>query len=352
MKTKEKYTGSVPAAIWKVVLYGIILSYLIRWIDFSFVLIPGNLVRWLYIRFPWVFSALLGMLLAAAGVFLRRTVVEITDETIKAGTILQKDLYRLDQFDHPVIDRKTHTFMYLKFITVKCYLVFRGTGSLKKRRLYGFREKDMEKLLAAVRARQARQLTAEERLAIAKRYSEENSEAIIDGTKSVNEFGLPAALLLLKEKKLLGKITLIFLGIGLVVGWLDARTIIAGNPMSLNLAFITVAAIGMFLSLPVLYIRLYARSRKCAERLVIDGDGLQVNGKVYSYSAVRKIKMTSPRKTSDSIFPVQYYLYIETMEEKKTYWLGSAVTFPSYEKMCRNLEQAMVYHPHKLRYIS
>ncbi|MCI8940700.1 MAG: hypothetical protein HFH12_12045 [Dorea sp.] len=352
MRKKEKYTGSLPFAIGKIFLYGIILGYFLNRIEFALVLAPGNPVWWLHMRFPWVLPVFWGMLLAAAGVLLGRTVVEITDETIRVGTILEKELYRLDQFDHPVIERKEHVFIFLKFISVKCFLVFQRTEDIKRRRLHGFREKDMEKTLSAIRIRQARQLMPEKRIAIAESYGVENSEALISGIKSVNEFGLPTALQFLKEKKTLGKISLIFLGIGLIVGWLDVRTIMSGDAMGLDLFFITLAEIGVLLSLPVLYIRLYVRSRICAERIIIDGNSLQVNGKVYPYSAVRTLEMTSPRKVSDSIFPVQYYMYIVTAEEKKKYWIGSAVSFPSYEIMCRRMEQAMIYYPDKLKYIS
>ena len=121
-------------------------------------------------RFPWVLPVFWGMLLAAAGVLLGRTVVEITDETIHVGTILEKELYRLDQFGHPVIERKEHIFIFLKFISVKCFLVFRRTEDIKRCRLHGFREKDMEKTLSAIRIRQARQLMPEKRIAIAESY--------------------------------------------------------------------------------------------------------------------------------------------------------------------------------------
>lgn len=65
---------------------------------------------------------------------------------------------------------------------------------------------------------------------------------------------------------------------------------------------------------------------------------------------IEKIRLTSPRKKSSSIFPVQRYIYVSANGMTKKYWLGSEVSFRAYGSLCRSLELSMVLHPSKLRY--
>ncbi|MCI5944886.1 MAG: hypothetical protein MRZ41_09350 [Eubacterium sp.] len=90
--------------------------------------------------------------------------------------------------------------------------------------------------------------------------------------------------------------------------------------------------------------------RICARRILIGGEFIQIGEDTYTYTGTESIRLTSPRKESDSIFPVQRYLTVRAGGKKHKYWLGSQSSFGDYEKLCQELEQAMVFYPMKLEY--
>ena len=203
-------------------------------------------------------------------------------------------------------------------LSVKCYLIFCKDNEVKKFRLYGFGEKDLEKLLAVLREKQMKYMEIEKRFALVETYEKNASEALFSERKREHsstvctdladdktvkgEYLLPPKQLIAKEKNTVRKIGLIFLG------------------------------------------------RICARRILIGGEFIQIGEDTYTYTGIESIRLTSPRKESDSIFPVQRYLTVRTCGKKHKYWLGSQSSFGDYEKLCQELEQAMVFYPMKLEY--
>ena len=203
-------------------------------------------------------------------------------------------------------------------LSVKCYLIFCKDNEVKKFRLYGFGEKDLEKLLAVLREKQMKYMEIEKRFALVETYEKNASEALFSERKREHsstvctdladdktvkgEYLLPPKQLIAKEKNTVRKIGLIFLG------------------------------------------------RICARRILIGGEFIQIGEDTYTYTGTESIRLTSPRKESDSIFPVQRYLTVRAGGKKHKYWLGSQSSFGDYEKLCQELEQAMVFYPMKLEY--
>ena len=203
-------------------------------------------------------------------------------------------------------------------LSVKCYLIFCKDNEVKKFRLYGFWEKDLEKLLAVLREKRMKYMEIEKRFALVEIYEKNASEALFSERKREHsstvctdladdktvkgEYLLPPKQLIAKEKNTVRKIGLIFLG------------------------------------------------RICARRILIGGEFIQIGEDTYTYTGIESIRLTSPRKESDSIFPVQRYLTVRAGGKKHKYWLGSQSSFGDYEKLCQELEQAMVFYPMKLEY--
>lgn len=120
--------------------------------------------------------------------------------------------------------------------------------------------------------------------------------------------------------------------------------------LTLRFLFLTLLALMLLALLLAMYIGLARKRGICAERIVTDGEHLTIGGDYYSYAYIEKIRLTSPRKKSSSIFPVQRYIYVSANGMTKKYWLGSEVSFRAYGSLCRSLELSMVLHPSKLRY--
>ena len=149
-------------------------------------------------------------------------------------------------------------------LSVKCYLIFCKDNEVKKFRLYGFGEKDLEKLLAVLREKQMKYMEIEKRFALVETYEKNASEALFSERKREHsstvctdladdktvkgEYLLPPKQLIAKEKNTVRKIGLIFLG------------------------------------------------RICARRILIGGEFIQIGEDTYKYTGTDSIRLTSPPK--------------------------------------------------------
>lgn len=335
MAEKRKYRARFWTAAVRVLVYGVLIGFVLRTVAVS----------------HWLGGIVWGMILGAAIVFLRQTTVEIEGEEIRICGRGPKECFLLSQFAYPSVKRKTYIGSYSKYTAVKCDLVFMTSEGLRSCRLYGFGEKDMEKVLGAVREARAERLTDEEKAYIAKEYYEEASEALLEGRQGRNEFLLPASVLMKKEKEGLRKVSLLMTGIILLVAMIDAKEMLVHRMLNWKLAYMTMLAFMLLVCVIGMQAGLAMRRGICAERVIMDGDRLYVGGDSYSYFYITSIGLTSPRKRSSSVFPVQRFLYVSAGGNRKKYWLGSEVSFGEYESLCRCLEQRMVFCPSKFRYV-
>lgn len=351
MKEMKKYKGSFRNAAIRVLLYGLLFGCVLELA--SIFLMMGNLgvTAWrLYRISRWPAGFFFSMTVSAGIIFLMRTVVEIEGEEIRIRSFRSRESFRLEQFVNSFVSRKEHIGSFMKYTTVKCWLIFDTSEELIRCRLYGFGEQDLETLLAVIRSEQARLLTDDEKAAIVQEYENEASEALIHGQEGSNEFQLPSELMIKKERKCLGRISLVIFVVAVAVGILDAQAILIRNTLSLQLLFLTLCVFMLVCLDIALYIGLAVKKRICAERIIIEGEHLRVGIQNYSYSGIEKIRMTSPRSSSSSVFPVQRYMYVSSENRTVKYWLGSEVSFPCYGLLCRSLELAMVRYPDRLKY--
>lgn len=336
----------------RVLLYGILTGLVLELLSLLLVMISQwTSGYWLYRISHWPAGLLFGMVMSAGILFLRRTGVEIKEERIHVSSVINRKCFDLSQFVDSAVIRKTHIGSYSKYTTVKCCLLFALPDGIKRCRLHGFGEKDLERLLEAIRTAQAAHLTDEEKAVIVEKYEDEVSEALIRGRAGSNEFLLPASVLAEKETVHLRRISLLAAGVVAVVGLTDASAILIRHTFSLQLLYLTMLALALLMIVSGLYAGLRIRRRICAEKIVIDGEHLQVGRQYFAFLHIDQIRLTSPRKRNSSVFPVQRYMYVLTAGKTRKYWLGSEVSFPAYERLCRNLEQGMVMYPDKLRYM-
>ncbi len=352
MVQKNTYTGSVKMAVLRTIVYGLILSGVFGAAAFLCLLVfPEGSAEILYGVFHWPVSVFSGMLMGAAVVFFKWTTVKITEGQITIGRLGHQETYLLGQYVNTSIIRKARIGSYTKYETVKCSLIFRVPEGTRKVRLYGFGEKDLEILLNAMRDAKVRRMTVEEKAEVKAKYRDEAVEALLNGKENRNEFLLPASDLIKKEKKCMKRILKVVFAVLAAVGMLDVWAVRTEDSFNVRLFFLTAMAVTLVVLLLAQYVGLYLRRRICAEKIVIDGEGMRVGGQYYSYLGIQKVRMTSPRKRSSSIFQTQRYLYIFADDQRKKYWLGSEASFDAYGRLCRSLEQAMVSFPDKLKYL-
>lgn len=351
MTEVKKYKGSFRKAAVRVMVYGLLLGCVLDFVSvFLMMGIPSYLAWRLYGLFRWPAGFFFGIIVSAGIIFSMRTVVEIEGEKIHIGRFRRRESFWLEQFISSSVSRKDHIGSFIKYTTVKCWLIFDTTNEVKRCRLYGFGEQDLEAVLEAVRSRQAECLTDEEKAAIIQEYEREASEALIHGEEGGNEYRFPSEILIKKEKKCLGRISLVTLAAAAAAAILDAQAILVRNTFSLQLMFLTMCVFMLVCLVIALGAGLAVKKRICAERIIIEGEFLWVGGRNYSYSGIQKIRLTSPRRRSSSVFPVQRYMYVASEGKTEKYWLGSEVSFGCYGMFCRSLELAMVRYPDKLKY--
>ncbi len=351
MAENKKYRGTFWSAAIRVLVYGFLSGLALEFIIlFASMIFQGNVIWVLYGILHWPKGFFWSMAVSAGILFFRHTTVEIRAEKINICRAWHRESFELAQFLDSSAARKTHIGSYSKFVTVKCYLIFETSDGIQSCRLYGFRERDLEKVLEAIHNAVTAHLTDEEKAAITEEYINEASEALIQGRKGNNEFSLPASSLIKKEKEYLKKSSLAAAGIIILVGIMDLYAILVNHAFSLKLLYLTMLALMLLALMLAAYINLSRKQSICAERIVTDGEHLTVGEDYYSYSCIKKIRMTSPRKKSGSIFPVQRYMYVSANGTTKKYWLGSEVSFRAYESLCRSLELSMVSNPSRLKY--
>lgn len=351
MKKSWKYRGAFRNAAIRVFLYGILTGCFLELAAlFAAMGFQGEAVYWLYRFFRWPTGIFTGMAVSGCVVLMGRTTVELGEGEITIGRFGRRKRFALSQFVDSTVIRKTHIGSYSKYTTVKCYFIFAMPDGIWKCRLYGFGEKDLEKILEAVRHAQAACMTEEEKAAVVKDYGDEAFDALRQGREGENEFLLPAAVLIRKEKACMKKICLVTAVVMVIAGILDIRAILADHMLGIQLLSLTMLALALAVLVAARYVGLAGKEKICAGRIVIEGEHLLVGREYYSYAGVDRIRLTSPRKRNDSVFPVQRYLYVSAAGKTRRYWLGSEVSFDSYERLCRRLEEGMVLYPDKMGY--
>lgn len=282
-------------------------------------------------------SVCAGVLAAVLSVLIRRTEVTVgSDEVtvkrlgIKTDSALEKVIpkSRLD----------TKLIGIFKADLYRCGL--RMDGRLV--RLYGFGEKSFERLADEIRLHCAENTPIEEKIA-------EERKSLYEPTILLSSDGLDGCYdisrekIVNEEKKLIGKAALISLALAAVLFFIGMDG--AGFKEMVSL----IIASAMAVSSPFLFLRCCRRAKLFPERIEISGEHLYIGGEHFSLTAISRAELTSPRKESDSIYPVQYFLKIRDGGNVRKYWLGSSLLCRgAYAEFCREMDKAFALYPKKL----
>lgn len=100
-----------------------------------------------------------------------------------------------------------------------------------------------------------------------------------------------------------------------------------------------VAALTVLIGIPSSLIKLSLNSKRVPESIYVGSSSLRLGNQSIGLQHMKSIEMTSMKKTSSSIFPVQRYLIIRTDTKKERFWLGSQIslTDSEYAKICNML---------------
>lgn len=369
MKEIKQVNSNIKKEMEFVIVWGILIGVILNILDmfpffrnvFEYPLLRIYRRISVYTIGQWPVCMLTGVLIAAVVMLLRRTTVLVTKDVVTITRIGKKVQLSIDDFDAPVIQRKAHLlFDVLKWITLKIYLNFSYLNGTKSYRLFEFSEEELEKAIQYIREQRNENMPVEEKIAVldslnnmqnatmvSESLYEDERETVQDKTP-LNVFSLSRLEIKQYEQNTLLKIAGICLGLLvflLVCFWCkffsmeDFKVIFA-----MLIGGITLAAV------PFLLLWLFWKLKHCPQTIRICSDAMWVDEKYFTYTGLSYISMTSPRKQSDSAFPVQYWMTIKKNGEKHKYWLGSEASYGEYKELCKTLEKALIMHPNKMRY--
>lgn len=361
MEEKKQVKSSITKEIEFIFEWGILIGIIFSIIDaFPFL----RLYRYLYLHMAarWPVGILTGIILAAIVMLLRRTTVLVKKDSVVIRRIGRSLQLSIDDFDMPVIKRKEHHFWVMKKIATKIYLSFSYPNGTKAYRLFEFSEMDLEQVIQFIREQCSENMPVEEKLAVWDSLNnmqeaivgcgdthEKGLESVSDDSPS-NVFAMLPEEIRQREKKTILKIG----GIWLIILAAMLIFIFCGfsqsSKESFKIIFFMLIACILLAAVPFQLLQLSWKMKRCPKSIRIEGDAMWVGEKYFPYIGVAYISMTSPRKKSDSIFPVQYWMTIKENGEKHRYWLGSQASYGEYREICKILERALIMRPDKLKY--
>lgn len=296
-----------------------LFSYLDRILEWPNALIPGFVIALIY-------------------AMCRRTTVTIGKEQIQISRGLHRWNLPVETFDDAATSKKlvNHSFLVLYF--VKRHLVFNDVSGEKKYRIYDVTDTQMEDIVRWIREQKMMDMPIEEKVAI------QNS---LDKEEKGQDFHLNTDKIWNNEKSYMYKRTGIVFIVGVMLLLIGKDTMLM---YVVSAELVAVIAILYGLSAPLQALYLKRKSKKCPEHIRICSGCIWVGDNRYSYGALSKIRLTSPRKKSMGAEPVNRYLWVFTNGEKTKYWLGSDVSFGEYGRLCDCLEKATFAYPGKVQY--
>lgn len=279
-----------------------------------------------------------GVFAAVLLVLLRRTSVEIGAEYIavkRAGVNLRCSA---SESIEPKLEISSSTVEMLKVTSYKCGLKLNG----RYVRLYGFGEKAFERIADDIRCMQAENIPLEEKVS-AETQSLYEPIVLLSADGLDGEYFVPREKIIREEKKLSGKIAAISIAIAAVLVFIG----LDGAGFKEMIALIIAAC--MAISCPFLLIGCFKKAKLFPEKIEISGDHLYIGEEYFTLTGIERAVLTSPRKKSDSIYPVQYYLKIKDGGKVHKYWLGSSLLCENYYgDLCKEMSKAFAMFPKKL----
>ncbi|WP_078712867.1 hypothetical protein [Anaerorhabdus furcosa] len=91
--------------------------------------------------------------------------------------------------------------------------------------------------------------------------------------------------------------------------------------------------------------------KTCTREITYKGTFFSIDDVNFSINEMKKTMMTSPRKKSDSIYQIHYFISLELQDTKKIkFWIESKASFEDYFMLCEFFTSAIMLCPEKLNF--
>lgn len=357
MEAAKKVKSNIKKEIQFMFELGIVIGVILSLLD-AVPFLGVYRFRYLYMASRWPVGMLTGIIIAAVVMLLRRTTVLVTRDRVVIRRMGRNLQFSIADFTMPVIRRKEHHIWLIKKVSTKIYLSFSYLNGTKAYQLFEFSETDLEQVLQFIREQCSANMPMEEKLAVRDSLNNmqevtaggEDRQEAVSGDSSFKVFSLFPEQIRQRERRTILKIGGIWIMILAAILILLLFGFSNSSGTSFKLIFCSFLGVIMLVSVPFQLLRLSWRMKCCPEVIRIGGNAMWVGEKYVPYIGVASIRMTSPRKESDSVFPVQYWMTIKENGEKHRYYLGSQASYGEYRELCNSLEQALIMRPDKLKY--
>ena len=157
--------------------------------------------------------------------------------------------------------------------------------------------------------------------------------------------------IIVREAKNVKVNALISLGICAAVIILDLILKIRQNMQFIEFFIIAVCACFFVIKIPFEIKRFSKNINMCPEYIDFQGEHLMIGDDHFLISDIESVIITAPGSSSSSIYPVQRYLTIKSVNGSFKYWLGSeaSISTDNYKKIIGKLNEAFIYFPQKIR---
>lgn len=341
---KKEINSNWKMSIETTLFFTILLSFIMNLVWYTLRDLSIFFIIFFYIGFlfEWPFCIILSFIIAIVIAIFKKTKLLIFEDKI----IIRRFGFFIEIPNNSLIcfhtKRNKIGYNNLQYTIRKRYIVYYNEKKEKKMlRLYDFSRSDIETFFEKWRIQQNENISPFEK-----------SEIVYKAEREPYLFQLNPGYILNKEKSSILKnsiIELLFSCFGVLIIYLTKSDI---SLMPVVGLIITILSVLMFLTEPLRLYFLCQRGDTCPKNITYVGTFIIVDNHSFHLNNIIKVKMTSPRKRSTSIYPTQYFLYFEKNDGTRVrYWLGSESSFSEYSELCNFIADSLIIYSKKLKFI-
>ena len=310
-----------------------ICRYLLSYLPFGYFLSRGKQSVLIMI------SAFLSLIVVAV----RYTAVSVSGDRIEIKGPGRKYGYLLDESEITQESRRSLSAGIFSSLYKHSLVIENKSGKKESIRLYLFSVRTLDALMNCILTMQVErnnELVAKNRTFREMFYAE--------GSYHLNRDGI-----IQKEWKSVKKISLIWIILTAIL-LLASLSGYEGYYSVLQTYAALVAGLICVAYIPFSIFRTKRDAKSCPSQISFMGEHLEIDSDHYTMSGISRISITSAKLSSNSVYPVQRYLTVESYDGKHRYWLGSQSSIPmsEYLKLFELVNEAFLNRQDKFRIIN
>lgn len=339
MEIKSSWKMTLETILFFTIILGFILYF--SWYALRFLSAGFISFFFLQILLEWPFSLVTGFVIAVIIAFYRKTSITMLDDVIlikRFGYLMEIPKVDIIRFH---TKRTQIGYNWLQYTIRRRYLVYYNEKKEEKMlRLYDFNASNIEAFIEQLRLQLSETISPLEK-----------SEMVYEAQRDPDSFHLLPEDILNNEKRSILKIAIFELILSLIGVILILLTENDVSFLPLVGFVISFFSILLLLVEPIRLYLLHKRGKTCPRNITYIGTFIVIDHNHYRLNEITEVKMTSPRKKSNSIYPTQYFLCIELNNGTRVrYWLGSESSFSEYSELCRFVSDSMMIFAEKFKY--